>query len=188
MPYGLLQLLRSTLYCSLKHALINKDRTPPRNKLPLRTPAPLGSNHPSPRWFRKGLWIVGALAVYFFIAYGFYFYRVYSRTAEESRNLQVPEDVRDRYERIAKDYDNKVDFAEKAIWLGRLRESLAKKAYGNVLEVSVGTGRNFKYYDLKQCKSVTMVDHSGEMVKIAAAKFRGRSSSIGPGFCIDHCS
>jgi len=123
--------------------------------------------------FRKGPWIVGGLAVYCFTAYGFFLYRVYSRSAEESSKLQIPEDVLDRYDRTARDYDNEVDFAEKAMWLGRLRNSLAKRAYGDVLEVSVGTGRNIKYYDIEKCKSITMVDQSGEMVKIATEKLKG---------------
>ena len=59
------------------------------------------------------------------------------------------------------------------MWMGRLRKSLAERAYGDVLEVSVGTGRNIQYYDPGKCKTVTMLDQSGEMVKIAAEKFRG---------------
>ncbi|KAI9858210.1 MAG: hypothetical protein M1830_006349, partial [Pleopsidium flavum] len=58
------------------------------------------------------------------------------------------------------------------MFLGRLRKSLAKRAHGDVLEVSVGTGRNTKYYDIRKCKRITMVDQSGEMVKIATEKFR----------------
>ena len=40
------------------------------------------------------------------------------------------------------------------------------------MEVSVGTGRNAKYYDMTACKSITFVDQSGPMLKIAKQKWR----------------
>lgn len=79
----------------------------------------------------------------------------------------------DRYERTARDYDGEVELAEKAMWMGRLRKKLARRAYGDVLEVSVGTGRNARYYDLSRCRSVTMLDQSAGMVEVARGKFRG---------------
>jgi methyltransferase OMS1, mitochondrial len=42
-----------------------------------------------------------------------------------------------------------------------------------VLEVSVGTGRNLKYYPVEKCKSITLVDTSKEMVEEAKKKFKG---------------
>ncbi len=91
----------------------------------------------------------------------------------------------DRYSRNAPAYDSEVELAEKAMWMGRLRRRLAQQASGDVLEVSVGTGRNARYYDLKRCRSVTMLDQSGEMVEVARGKFRGmycRSSEVWGGF------
>ncbi len=83
----------------------------------------------------------------------------------------------DRYSRNARAYDSEVELAEKAMWMGRLRKRLAAQASGDVLEVSVGTGRNARYYDLERCRSVTMLDQSGEMVEVARAKFRGTDMS-----------
>lgn len=40
-----------------------------------------------------------------------------------------------------------------------------------MLEVSAGTGRNAKYYNLKKCKSLTFVDSSGPMLDVARNKF-----------------
>ncbi len=145
-------------------------RAPARTKLRSKTtPNPSPPTQP----FRKGPWIVGGLAIYSFTAYGVYLYRTYTREVEASRQLDVPENVLDRYDRTAKGYDDDVDFAEKIMLLGRLRKRLTRKAYGDVLEVSVGTGRNMEYYDLRKCKSITMLDQSAEMVKIAREKFRG---------------
>lgn len=79
----------------------------------------------------------------------------------------------DRYSRNAPAYDGEVELAEKAMRMGRLRRRLAAQASGDVLEVSAGTGRNARYYDLKRCRSVTMLDQSAEMVEVARAKFRG---------------
>jgi methyltransferase OMS1 len=75
--------------------------------------------------------------------------------------------------------------AERIMRLGKRREELVQKARGDVLEVSCGTGRNMDFYllgekrgidkngkaEIQGCRSVTFVDQSGEMVKIARLKF-----------------
>lgn len=145
-----------------------------RNK-PSALPPTATTPRPTPptKPFRTAPWIIGGLAVYSFTAYGFYLYRIYHRQVAASRHLQVPDNVLDRYERTARDYDGEVELAERAMWMGRLRKSLTRRACGDVLEVAVGTGRNAAYYDLAKCTSVTMLDQSGEMVEIARRKFRG---------------
>ena len=124
--------------------------------------------------FRKGPWIVGGLAVYSFATYGAYLYLSLNRAINDDNRLDVPEDVSDRYNKTAESFDDDVDFTEKLMGLGWLRQSLTKRAFGNVLEVSVGTGRNAQYYDIEKCKSITMVDQSSEMIEIARTKFRGK--------------
>ena len=52
-----------------------------------------------------------------------------------------------------------------------LRRSLARAASGHVLEASAGTGRNNRYYDTGKCESITFVDSSIEMLKIAQKDF-----------------
>lgn len=53
---------------------------------------------------------------------------------------------------------------------------------GDVLEVSVGTGRNGVYYDMEKVKSLAFVDQSEPMVEIARKKW----NSLHPGY--EHCS
>lgn len=132
----------------------------------------LAPSETAPRKFRKGPWVIGGLAVYSFTAYGVYLYSTLNRIDETSRGLNVPEDVSDRYNTTAKDFDDEVNLTERVMGIGLLRKSLTKRASGDVLEVSVGTGRNMSYYKLKKCKSITMVDQSGEMIAIARQKFK----------------
>lgn len=55
--------------------------------------------------------------------------------------------------------------------LVKLRKRLAGEARGDVLEVSVGTGRNLEYYDIAgQMGSFTAVDKSAEMLEVARGK------------------
>ena len=74
--------------------------------------------------------------------------------------------------------------------LPSLRKKLVSQAYGDVLEVSIGTGRNLEYYDWDfkgyngvgkvareggikrgKVKSFTAIDKSGEMLEVAHEKF-----------------
>ncbi|WP_231597602.1 class I SAM-dependent methyltransferase [Bacillus sp. SA1-12] len=50
--------------------------------------------------------------------------------------------------------------------LAGLRKKLIKSAYGKVLEVGVGAGANFPYYNRNNVE-VTGVDFSSEMIKSA---------------------
>ena len=125
------------------------------------------------RKLRKGPWIVGGLAIYSFTAYGSYLYSSLARAEGEYKSPEDCKDVSYRYNETAKNFDNEVGLTEKLMGIGWLRQSLTKRAFGDVLEVSAGTGRNVQYYDLGKCKSITMVDQSEEMLKIAKKKFRG---------------
>jgi methyltransferase OMS1 len=99
-------------------------------------------------------------------------------------------DVSSRYDTIAPIFDSSVNWTEKFQGIARLRRKLVSKAHGDVLEVSIGTGRNLEYYDwdfkgfggvgkvtnkgvIKKGKirSFTAVDKSGEMLEIAHEKF-----------------
>jgi len=150
-------------------------------------PTPLGPNIHSANTRpsrRRGPLIIGGLAIYCFTAYGTYLYYSASKTPPVTQEATVPEDVSDRYNDTATHFDSDVEFTEKAMGLGWLRKSLAKRAAGHVLEVSVGTGRNARYYDLRRCKSITFVDQSPEMVEIARKKFYG-ITQISSSKCID---
>ena len=120
-----------------------------------------------------------------FSTYGSYLYMTYQKAIEQSKSLQVPTDVSDRYDKTAATYDTEVNTSEWIMGLGKKRKELVERARGNVVEVSCGTGRNIEYYQLGEkrgtdkkgkaevigCRSVTFVDQSGEMVEIAREKF-----------------
>ena len=91
-------------------------------------------------------------------------------------------DVADRYHSTAKHFDADVSSTENIWGINRLRRRLVKQAKGNVLEMSVGTGRNEQYYDLKGVKSLAFVDQSGAMVEIARKKW----NALHPNY--EHCS
>ena len=95
--------------------------------------------------------------------------------APSSSQTMVPEDVFSRYNEIAKEFDYEVDSVEMMMGIGWLRSWLTRKASGNVLEVSAGTGRNSGYYNVQKCKTITLLDQSQEMMDIAQRKFRGMS-------------
>ena len=126
---------------------------------------------------RRGRLIIGGLAIYCLTAYSTYLYFSFQKAKVEGADLEVPQDVSDRYNDTAKHFDQDVDRTEKWTGIRWLRKSLAKRASGHVLEVSVGTGRNAQYYDVKKCKSITMVDQSAEMIGIAKKKFNGMARS-----------
>lgn len=51
--------------------------------------------------------------------------------------------------------------------LAKWRKKLLQHAYGDVLEVGIGTGANFNFYNRNTVSSVTGIDFSSEMLKIA---------------------
>lgn len=84
----------------------------------------------------------------------------------------LPADLVDRFDKEADGYDEKVGLAETLLLLNTRRRALTEKIYGNVLEVAVGTGRNFAYYPTKKCNTVTLLDASAPMLAIAKRKWK----------------
>ena len=163
---------------SRKASTYNGTRALARGSKLLQQPSPiLPARKSGLRPARRGMLFVGGLSLYCFACYGTYLYvTLGGPLARHSNELNIPEDVSDRYNQTAKTFDNEVDTMEKFMLMGWLRRSLTRRAAGHVLEVSVGTGRNVRYYDLKKCKSITMVDQSAEMIDIARDKFDGMVS------------
>lgn len=75
-----------------------------------------------------------------------------------------------RQEKLIKKYDKHVTMYERnrdhpvlATW----RNKLIRNAFGKVLEVGIGVGSNFPYYNKEKVTEVIGIDFSGEMLKSA---------------------
>jgi ubiquinone/menaquinone biosynthesis C-methylase UbiE len=80
--------------------------------------------------------------------------------------------VRRAWESQAPRYDRQIQFWERIQFAGG-REWVCSRATGEVLEVAVGTGRNFPYYPVDS--TLTGVDLSSAMLAIA----RRRAAQLG---------
>lgn len=115
---------------------------------------------------------------------------LFSREATTLPTPKVQSDVSSRYDTIASTFDSEVDWTEWSMGITRMRKKMVQEAYGDVLEVSIGTGRNLEYYDWDfkgfngvgksqtwggikrgKVKSFTAIDKSGEMLEVAHKKF-----------------
>ena len=82
------------------------------------------------------------------------------------------ERVRRQYDRTAGRYDDLIEFAEKLLFGGG-REWVCSRAYGEVLEIAAGTGRNLPFYG--DDARLTAVELSPAMLEIA----RRRADDLG---------
>ena len=80
-----------------------------------------------------------------------YFYVSATRANRKYATLDLPQnaDVSDRWKDTTRDFDDEVNASESLMWVRAKRKRMVNEAYGNVLEVSVGTGRNMRLYDLR---------------------------------------
>lgn len=85
------------------------------------------------------------------------------------------ERVRRHYEKTASQYDKKVGFSEKVLF-GDGRSWVCSQARGEVLEIAVGTGLNFRHYpeDVK----LTGIDLSPTMLEIARQRAEGLGRDV----------
>lgn len=81
------------------------------------------------------------------------------------------------FDGLARKWDSTVRFDEFVAGIGRQRRRLVQHATGDVLEVAVGSGRNFSYYSSAKVKSLTASDFSRGMLEVADAK-RGELAPI----------
>ena len=77
------------------------------------------------------------------------------------------ERLKRHWEREVPTYDWRMDFFEKVLF-GDGREWVCSQAHGDVLEVAVGTGRNFPFY--REGVRLTGIDLSSAMLEIARKK------------------
>lgn len=84
--------------------------------------------------------------------------------------------TRKRYDRRAPLYDAMEEFAER-LGFGKWRKALwGKVTGGNILEVGVGTGKNFPYYPPNA--EITAIDFSEKMLSRASDKARKRGVKV----------
>ena len=81
------------------------------------------------------------------------------------------------FDNISKGYDSEVSNHEFFLGINSRRKRIIQQAEGDVLELGVGTGRNFAYYNPSTCRSVTAIDFSYEMLKFAREKLEKDHSS-----------
>ena len=134
-----------------------------------------------------------ALGTYILYTYQSYSVAVQSYNARpEHLKLQQNADVSDRWKDTTRNFDWEVDSQEKVTWMASKRRRLIREAYGDVLEVSVGTGRNMELYDTRpysatedssygrstrhMITSLTFNDQSEVMVENAKRKWELRQS------------
>lgn len=118
----------------------------------------------------KFVLLANGLFIYSSAAYiGYIGYKIYNKP-EPSAGSELPRnqsDVADRYEAIARDYDDKIGWDEWMLRMGSKRKSLLKHAQGDTLEISAGTGRNLPYYDQSTIKQLVLSDLSINMLQLA---------------------
>ena len=87
------------------------------------------------------------------------------------------ERVRRHYDRSAGSYDRIISWAEKALF-GGAREWVCSQARGEVLEIAVGTGRNFPFYP--EGVRLTGIELSPKMLDLARRRARelGRDADL----------
>ncbi|KAJ3187307.1 Methyltransferase-like protein 7B [Gaertneriomyces sp. JEL0708] len=106
---------------------------------------------------------------------GYHAYRIYKAPTpppgiSDPSQQEVKHGV---FDALAPEYDARISWDEWLMRLGTRRRDLVKQAYGSVLEVSAGTGRNLEYYaSNKSIKEITLSDVSEPMLQKAYARMK----------------
>jgi methyltransferase OMS1, mitochondrial len=127
-----------------------------------------------------------------------YIYSTYSRALKVADKLDLPQNanVSDRWKDRTRNFDDEVNFSEMLMLLKWKRRKLVQQAFGSVLEVSCGTGRNMELYDLRSydpeetqetgrsrrriITSITFNDQSEAMIEHAEKKFQKMEANWPP--------
>ena len=96
----------------------------------------------------------------------------YVKYQRDYREIPQDTDTSYRFNATAEHFDEDLDSGEFFLGINRQRKKLIQTAWGNVLEVGVGTGRNGEFYDLTKVKSLSLVDQSPQMIDVARAKWK----------------
>lgn len=183
------------------------QRTPPTNPLPLQEPRSSSSlrtryeaykeekvedRDPSKDPTRIRRYLMGVSFFGIIIgAYIFYTYTTYTISLREynasPNKLEQNADVSNRWCDEKRNFDYEVNSQESVMFMKAKRRRLIREAYGDVLEVSCGTGRNMELYDTRpysatedssygrdtrhMITSLTFNDQSPVMVETAQKKW-----------------
>jgi methyltransferase OMS1 len=124
-------------------------------------------------WRKPILWAIG-ISGYGIVSYASYHvYKIYN-LPEPAQGCSDPKNQID-YSKVYNqidNYDEKVGWDEWLMRLGKHRQYICSKAYGDVLEVSSGTGRNLNFYNPSNISSLTITDASKSMLQHALEVFR----------------
>ena len=82
------------------------------------------------------------------------------------------------FSNLALQYDGIVRWTEISSGINRWRKKLLANAYGDVLELGVGTGRNLKFYRGDKVLQVTGVDFSRSMLEVTDKKKKTLNEKI----------
>jgi len=94
-----------------------------------------------------------------------------TKNLKEERAKLGEQGRKDIFDRLATNYDDKIERDEEKVRIPDLRSKLAQNAAGDVLELAVGTGRNYEFYKANpRISSITSVDYSSRMLEQARAK------------------
>jgi methyltransferase OMS1 len=93
---------------------------------------------------------------------------------EDVAGIPSARDTTEIYDSLAQDYDKKIRMEEflSTIWLKRRK--VMKNVSGDVLEVACGTGRNIPYFRPDNVSSITFLDPSMPMLRVAKEKFESK--------------
>jgi methyltransferase OMS1 len=129
------------------------------------------------------------MLAFYLVTFGFgvrYLYETrYKALGEENPNkksvqedsgheVHLGSDTTPIYDKIAEEYDSMIQMEELTSYIWYLRRKAMKRVSGDVLELSCGTGRNVKYIDTSNVRSVTFLDTSRPMLDITQRKFAQR--------------
>ncbi|KAK9909128.1 hypothetical protein WJX75_007574 [Coccomyxa subellipsoidea] len=112
-----------------------------------------------------------AMGIYAFGTYGAF---LYFRSQQPYRGENG---AGKSWDEIADSYDGELGLDETLMGLNFFRRWLVRRAQGDVLEVSAGTGRNLPYYRYDKLNSLTVTDSSKYMLWHASQKYRDRQAA-----------
>ncbi|KAF8823068.1 methyltransferase domain-containing protein [Cardiosporidium cionae] len=112
--------------------------------------------------------LIGGLAVSFALSFQLGFrYTVHN---EAILNAPTEGERKATFDKQASNLDKDVDFDEWLLGIKKWRRLLVNHAKGDVLEVAVGTARNFPHYVKSYVNSLTVTDFSRPMLEKAKEK------------------